>query len=242
MTADLLKCPNCNQYKISTIQYRVHPSGKRVSIFQSAEVKLGSPIAIGVGFIALSALLCIGLNEPQMWYSGYFLFLTFSFSLLIISGLFSSQRYKKLKKEFDHDCQICGYKWTTVEESAKTPRGDNLARSIKSPANPIAPFVDSPKGLVQAPLLELLSGNAPASVSILNSDFGIGRSSQNDYVVKDSKVSRVHARIREAQGAWFIQDQNSASGTFVNGKRVQAQRLNDGDAVRIGDTTFKFRA
>jgi hypothetical protein len=91
------------------------------------------------------------------------------------------------------------------------------------------------------PRLELISGDAPPVVVISDSDFHIGRNTQNHLVISNSKVSRVHVRIRGAQGAWFIQDQNSSSGTYVNGKRIQAQRLNDGDQVRIGETTFAFR-
>lgn len=91
------------------------------------------------------------------------------------------------------------------------------------------------------PRLELISGNAPPLTAISNSDFHIGRGSQNHCPVNDPQVSRLHIRIRGTQGSWFIQDQNSASGTFVNDKRIQAQRLNDGDQIRIGETTFRFR-
>ncbi len=91
------------------------------------------------------------------------------------------------------------------------------------------------------PRLELISGSAPRLTEISTPDFHIGRSSQNHCPVGDPQVSRVHVRIRGAQNAWFIQDQNSSSGTFVNGNRIQAQRLNDGDQIRIGETTFRFR-
>jgi hypothetical protein len=91
------------------------------------------------------------------------------------------------------------------------------------------------------PRLELIKGNAPPVVVISNSDFHVGRSSQNHLSVNDIQVSRVHIRIRGAQGQWFIQDQNSSSGTFVNGSRIQAQPLKDGDNIRVGETIFKFR-
>jgi len=93
----------------------------------------------------------------------------------------------------------------------------------------------------EAPRLELIDGNTVSQIiTISNSDFHIGRNSQNHYSVNDSQVSRLHIRIREAEGSWFIQDQNSAGGTYVNEKRVQAQRLNDGDQIRIGQTTLIF--
>lgn len=115
-------------------------------------------------------------------------------------------------------------------------------RQNDPPAFESPKYADAPAGFSSnnEPRLELISGNAPAVVSISSADFSIGRSRQNDFSSKDPQVSRIHARIRQSQGAWFIQDQNSTSGTFVNGRRIQAQRLNDGDQIRFGKITFRF--
>ena len=109
---------------------------------------------------------------------------------------------------------------------------------------PPAPNYDPPPQMPFAgggPRLELVNGYAPPVVVISNTDFHVGRSNQNHLSLNDSQVSRAHIRIRFAQGSWFVQDQNSTGGTFVNGKRTSAQRLNDGDQIRIGETTFRFR-
>jgi hypothetical protein len=97
--------------------------------------------------------------------------------------------------------------------------------------------------LPTAPSLELLRGDLPFSVIPLNkSDISLGRSKDNDLQIPDTQASRHHARLRQAQGAWYIQDQNSAGGTYVNNELVQAVRLNSGDQITIGETTFIFRA
>lgn len=85
--------------------------------------------------------------------------------------------------------------------------------------------------------------NAPNNVQTipLKMEFNIGRSRGADLRLADAKVSRIHARIRYAQGAWYIQDQGSAGGTFVNGQRIQAKRLANGDRIRIGSSEFEFR-
>jgi hypothetical protein len=85
--------------------------------------------------------------------------------------------------------------------------------------------------------------NAPNNVRTipLKMEFDIGRSRSADLRLADAKVSRIHARIRYAQGAWYIQDQGSAGGTFVNGQRIQAKRLDNGDRIRIGSSEFEFR-
>ncbi len=63
----------------------------------------------------------------------------------------------------------------------------------------------------------------------------------NQLRLADAAVEPQHARLRHAQAAWFIQDQNSATGTFVNGQRVTATRLNAGDRITVGDTAMIFQ-
>jgi len=90
--------------------------------------------------------------------------------------------------------------------------------------------------------LEVVRGNRPGStIPIQTGDFSIGRGRENHLQLRDLRASRLHARIRYAQGAWFIQDQNSSGGTSVNGKPVRAARLNPGDQITIGDTILIFR-
>ena len=93
-----------------------------------------------------------------------------------------------------------------------------------------------------APYLEVIRGNLPFQVvPLTKGDFAIGRSADNDLQLGVANVSRRHAKLRMAQGVWFIQDQDSSLGTIVNGKQVQASRLSPGDQITIGDVTFVFR-
>lgn len=67
----------------------------------------------------------------------------------------------------------------------------------------------------------------------------IGRSSQNEVVLLDDKVSRHHCQIiLHDDGHYSIADLGSTNGTFVNGRRIQGETvLNPGDVVSIcGDT------
>jgi len=68
----------------------------------------------------------------------------------------------------------------------------------------------------------------------------IGRGASCRLRLADPAVSRRHARIRFAQGAWFLQDQGSAGGTLVNGQRFTAGRLHTGDRISIGNSTILF--
>jgi diguanylate cyclase (GGDEF)-like protein len=60
--------------------------------------------------------------------------------------------------------------------------------------------------------------------------------------LKDDRISRRHARIKRIFSLYFLNDLESANGTFVNGHRVSMAQLNDGDQIRVGDSTLKFVA
>jgi pSer/pThr/pTyr-binding forkhead associated (FHA) protein len=73
----------------------------------------------------------------------------------------------------------------------------------------------------------------------------VGRRSASDLVIDwDEQVSRLHARLERADGAWVIVDDGlSSNGTFVNEQRVNgSQPLRDGDSIRFGATVVAFRA
>src|SRR5215469_8727801 len=64
--------------------------------------------------------------------------------------------------------------------------------------------------------------------------FKIGRHTENNLVIRDSRASRNHARIVAENGKYVIEDGGSRHGTFVNGKRVQRQVLEASDRVEFG--------
>jgi hypothetical protein len=72
---------------------------------------------------------------------------------------------------------------------------------------------------------------------------GIGRGTENDVVLNDAGVSRVHARIERRGAVWVLIDRGSANGTQLNGAALAvAATLQDGDRIRLGKVTFEFRA
>jgi FhaA, N-terminal domain/FHA domain len=69
----------------------------------------------------------------------------------------------------------------------------------------------------------------------------LGRSKDVECVLRDPNVSRRHAELRRAgSGDWTIVDLDSTNGIKVNGRRVASSRLNPGDQVTLGETTFSF--
>ena len=62
----------------------------------------------------------------------------------------------------------------------------------------------------------------------------IGRSPDQDLVLKEAYVSRRHALITRQNGSFELVDQNSSHGTFLNGQRVDRARLKSGDTLQFG--------
>lgn len=90
--------------------------------------------------------------------------------------------------------------------------------------------------------LVVTQGKQAGSVIAVNQpELSIGRSQIARIRLSSRAVSRRHAVIRYAQGRWFLQDQGSRHGTFVNGQQIEATALNHGDRITIGDTEFEFR-
>lgn len=68
----------------------------------------------------------------------------------------------------------------------------------------------------------------------------IGRGSQADIQVDDSGVSRLHLELRVTPGGVIAKDLNTTNGTFVEGHRVEAATLLDGNTITIGRTRIMF--
>ncbi len=71
----------------------------------------------------------------------------------------------------------------------------------------------------------------------------VGRSSDNDIVINDAKVSRTHLQIVQNDGGvCSVVDLNSANGTYVNGQKISSEvRLQPHDVIRIGNTTLPWQ-
>jgi pSer/pThr/pTyr-binding forkhead associated (FHA) protein len=70
----------------------------------------------------------------------------------------------------------------------------------------------------------------------------IGRSADNDVVIDNSGVSAHHAFIVRDGDDFYIEDNNSTNGVFVNGLRVSRRQLRFGDEITVFKHKLKFTA
>lgn len=78
-------------------------------------------------------------------------------------------------------------------------------------------------------------GGQRSRTPLATSPFLIGRQSGNQLVLRDNRVSRVHAQVTREGSEYFIEDAKSRHGTFVNGHAIsQREKLFPGDTVSFG--------
>ena len=68
----------------------------------------------------------------------------------------------------------------------------------------------------------------------------LGRRPYNDIVIDNLAVSGEHAVMQMSGTDVFLEDLNSTNGTYVNGKAIKKQQLQNGDTVEIGKYKIKF--
>ena len=68
----------------------------------------------------------------------------------------------------------------------------------------------------------------------------LGRSPDNDVILRDPATSGHHARLERRGQEFWVVDLGSTNGTFVNGESIQEKQLNNGDRLTIGQNSVHF--
>ena len=68
----------------------------------------------------------------------------------------------------------------------------------------------------------------------------IGRKLDNDLVIQDSLVSRLHAEIRFEDDRYYIYDNESTGGTYLNQKKITKGVLYSGDIILLSSVPVMF--
>ena len=136
---------------------------------------------------------------------------------------------------------LFGLRWRGQRRSlAEAPLEAEQAATIM-PESESAPAGPLPE-LASLELLEEATGN-DKQVPVEGDNVTIGREENTAQIVLgDKSVARLHARIRRRDGTYWLYDEGSASGTFLNHQRLglAPKLLRDQDLLRIGRVALRF--
>jgi predicted component of type VI protein secretion system len=90
--------------------------------------------------------------------------------------------------------------------------------------------------------LRMIKGVPAYGVYYVEGRARIGRSEESDVFLVDPSVSRTHAIVEVDGIEPVVRDLGSTNGTFVNGERIEARPLRDGDELMFGNTRMQFEA
>lgn len=88
--------------------------------------------------------------------------------------------------------------------------------------------------------LRMIKGVPAYGVYYVEGRARIGRSEESDVFLVDPSVSRTHAVVEVDGVEPVVRDLGSTNGTFVNGERIEARPLRDGDELMFGNTKMRF--
>jgi pSer/pThr/pTyr-binding forkhead associated (FHA) protein len=95
---------------------------------------------------------------------------------------------------------------------------------------------------IEGPALVVRSGGGRAGETFpLESDrTSLGRAPECDVFLDDVTVSRRHSVITRGADGFTLHDEGSLNGTYVNRRRVESAKLEDGDEVQVGKYKLTF--
>lgn len=117
-------------------------------------------------------------------------------------------------------------------DSEKFPRlsdEDTMAAAARKPQRP-------PSGIEVYPLVKKPGASFADMITI-------GRTPNNDIVLRDVTVSRLHAFFRKRDARWVIADAGSKNGTKVSGQVLEPRKETEvasGTTMRIGEVEVTF--
>jgi pSer/pThr/pTyr-binding forkhead associated (FHA) protein len=83
-------------------------------------------------------------------------------------------------------------------------------------------------------------GRAGESFTVDQERMSIGRTPDAAVFLDDVTVSRNHALLVRRQDGYYIDDLGSLNGTYVNRRRIESHRLEDGDEIQIGKYKLSY--
>lgn len=88
--------------------------------------------------------------------------------------------------------------------------------------------------------LLIQESNGAREFELVDLEVNIGRELDNTLRLADPSISRHHAVLRKTPTGYEVQDLGSSNGVLINGVKVEAGPLKDGDRITLGQMQLTF--
>jgi hypothetical protein len=138
-------------------------------------------------------------------------------------------------------CQKCGAYLGDV--AGEAPQGDSSTATYR--VGETGEFIPVDVGDVvedkgAALVIRAGGGRVGESFPLSAERMTIGRRPDSDIFLDDVTVSRDHALLVRRGEEFFLDDLGSLNGTYVNRRRIESARLDDGDELQVGKYKLTF--
>jgi pSer/pThr/pTyr-binding forkhead associated (FHA) protein len=95
---------------------------------------------------------------------------------------------------------------------------------------------------VNGHFLRMVEGpGAPRLLPLLDDRYVVGRSLEASIHVPSGLLSREHMELARLEGEIRAEDLGSRNGVYLNGLRIHAAILRNGDVIQCGDVVFEYQ-
>jgi uncharacterized OB-fold protein len=161
-----------------------------------------------------------------------------------------SGRCPKCGHENTPDSQWCEECGESLKAQTVRPERTGAATSMEVKQNRTretvmyTPGSENARPLANLTVIEGEGANKALTYALSKGQHKIGRSDDMNFILPEETVSRYHATVWWEEGKFYLGDEDSTSGTLVNGQRVKKSApttLNDNDTIQLGKTKLLFR-
>jgi len=88
----------------------------------------------------------------------------------------------------------------------------------------------------------LLPSALAATIELTENLITIGRTDETSICIPDINISKRHGVLVRDGDSYQLHDFNSTNGTFVNGEKIMAVKLQDGASIRLGPVELRYES
>ena len=114
--------------------------------------------------------------------------------------------------------------------------------TIAAAANPALLSLSVAPNAIVTGVLVAIEGELKGEVfPLYDRENAIGRSESSDVVLASQWISRQHAKVIHHDDVFALMPLSERNRTYLNDTAVGDCEMTDGDLLRVGHTTFRFR-